>query len=103
MTHRKREYAKIIMIEGILVILLVISFIGSSHEFPITTDPASQTSPAIYQDIVVWKDERNGNPDIYGYNLATGEEVPITTDPSEQSSPAIYGNVVVWEDERNGN
>ncbi|MGD2250398.1 MAG: hypothetical protein PVF58_18535, partial [Candidatus Methanofastidiosia archaeon] len=53
--------------------------------------------------IVVWQDDRNGNTDIYGYNLKTQEEFQITTDESEQSSPAIYGNFVVWQDKRNGN
>jgi len=104
MTHRKREYAKIIMIEGILVILLVISFIGSSHqELQITTDPGRQASPAIYKDIVVWHDSRNGNYDIYGYNVSTEKEFQITTDPSNQHLPAIYKDIVVWEDCRNDN
>ena len=54
-------------------------------------------------DYVIWEDYRNGNKDIYGYNLSTGEEFQITTDPEIQSEPAIYGDYVVWIDWRNGN
>ncbi len=73
------------------------------EEFPITTNPANQYGPAIYGNIVVWQDERNGDYDIYSYNLLTFTEFPISTNLSEQYSPAIYGNTIVWQDNRNGN
>ncbi len=60
-------------------------------------------SPAIYGDIVVWRDYRNVNGDIYGYNLKTKQEFQITTDPAEQYDSVIYGDIVVWYDHRNGN
>jgi beta propeller repeat protein len=72
-------------------------------EFPIVTYRYDQIYPAIYGDIVVWKDERNGNEDIYGYNLETGQEFPVTTHLSDQSRPAVYNDIIVWDDERNGN
>lgn len=54
-------------------------------------------SPAIYGDYVVWVDyRRNGNSDIYGYNLKAEEESRITYSPVNQHSPAIYGDYVVW-------
>ena len=52
---------------------------------------------------MVWRDNRNGNWDIYGYNLSTAQVFPITTVPSDQLHPAIYRNIVVWIDNRNGN
>ncbi|MCK4733445.1 MAG: hypothetical protein KAT65_13415, partial [Methanophagales archaeon] len=70
-------------------------------EFPICTDPAGQANPAISGDIVVWTDYRNGNADIYGYDLSTNTEFPICTDPAGQANPAISGNIVVWRDDRN--
>ena len=91
-------------VSGIFIIFLVSIFlVGGSNEFQITTDVKDQRSPAIYGDIVVWVDERNGNEDIYGYYLSTQEEFPITTEPHDQSSPAIYQDIVVWADTRNGN
>jgi beta propeller repeat protein len=69
----------------------------------ITTDASAQHYPAIYGDIVVWYDERNGNYDIYGYNLNTKQEFPITTNTSGQYYPAIYCDRVVWEERRNAN
>ena len=57
-----------------------------------------QSGPAIYEDIVVWTDNRNGNLDIYGYNLTTKEEFQITKDMHDQSGPAIYEDIIVWTD-----
>jgi beta propeller repeat protein len=52
--------------------------------------------------MVVWVDCRNGNEDIFAYNITTGEEFQVTFDNKDQKSPAIYENIVVWEDNRNG-
>jgi beta propeller repeat protein len=87
-----------IMILGIVAVFDM--SVEESNEFRITTDPHNQTNPAIYGDIVVWEDNRNGNWDIYGYDLSTGQEFQITTDPHSQKSPLIYENTVVWIDER---
>jgi TolB protein len=73
------------------------------NEFTITPHQAEQTNPDIDRNIVVWQDNRNGDWDIYGYNLTTRHEFQITDNPHDQTNPAISGNVVVWEDSRNGN
>jgi len=54
-------------------------------------------------DIIVWEDDRNGNWDIYGYDMSTGKEFPTCIHPAEQYSPTVSGDMVVWEDKRNGN
>ena len=83
--------------------------------------------PAIYEDIVVWEDTRNGNADIYGCRLPEPKEniaeyslssldvlsFPITKDQKDQLAPAIHGgivhedivsrDIVVWQDNRHGN
>ena len=69
----------------------------------ITTDPAAQNNPAIHGDRIVWYDYRNGNGDIYMYDLSTNTETPITTDPASQYAPVIHGDRIVWFDYRNGN
>ena len=74
--------------------------VWTSPACQITDDSKDQTNPAIYGDIVVWQDERNGNWDIYRYNLETQKEFPITENREDQIHPAIYKNIIVWEDTR---
>ena len=50
----------------------------------------------------VYRDDRNGNYDIYGYNLATQTEIPIVLNSGNQEEPDVYGNFIVWQDNRNG-
>ncbi|MRS05239.1 hypothetical protein EG832_18795, partial [bacterium] len=68
----------------------------------ITSDTHSKCAYSIYSDRIVWTDERNGNWDIYMYDLSTATEMQITTDTSDQRAPDIYGDIIVWEDYRNG-
>jgi beta propeller repeat protein len=59
--------------------------------------------PDISGDKVVWVDTRNGNNDIYMYDLSTSTETPICTDPANQMYPSISGDKIVWFDDRSGN
>ena len=54
-----------------------------------------------FDNIVVWQDDRNGNNDIYAYDLDLEQEFPLFVGPSAQITPVIFGDVVVWEDNRN--
>jgi beta propeller repeat protein len=72
-------------------------------ELPVSTAPGDQTYPSIDGDKVVWTDTRNGNKDIYLYNLTTKVESRITTNSSDQTDAHIQGNRIVWSDYRNGN
>jgi beta propeller repeat protein len=56
----------------------------------------SATGCATDGKTVVWSDDRNGNWDIYGYDLVGEYEYPICTDPGDQVSPNVDGDVVVW-------
>ncbi len=66
-------------------------------EQPLVTNPEKQHNPAIYDHLVVYQDYRNGNSDIYLYNLNNNTEIPLVTAPEEESLPRIYGNYVVYE------
>jgi beta propeller repeat protein len=76
-------------------------------EIRITEDPAHQEDPAIYGSKIVWVDKRNGNKDIFIYDIISGEEIILagqeeTGDPkyrAKQDKPDIYGDKVVWVDD----
>lgn len=68
----------------------------------ITTDPANQGRPEVSGDIIVWKDLRNGNFDIYMHDLSDHSEHEISINPAYQNVPATNGSTVVWQDDRAG-
>lgn len=72
-------------------------------EYRITFDDSDQLAPAIWKDKIVYMDERNGNLDIYLFNLSSGKEKPLVTESHHQSYPDIYEDKVVYADMRNGN
>ncbi|MCC7105431.1 MAG: hypothetical protein IT307_09840 [Chloroflexi bacterium] len=58
---------------------------------------------AISGDLVVWTDERNGNRDIWGYDLRTKTEFPVTQRATDQDYPAVDGARIVWSDATGAN
>jgi beta propeller repeat protein len=56
----------------------------------------------LIKDRIVWEDKRNGNWDIYIYNLTTSRETQITDNKFDQGFPDIYGDRIVWVDDRSG-
>ena len=53
----------------------------------IVSNESEQGSPAIYGNRIVWEDYRNGNWDIYMYDLSTKKETQITTNISDSEAP----------------
>lgn len=82
----------------------------TSTEYQITSDPSDQMYPDIYENTIVWQDYRNGDWDIYKYDLSNGlpvvgsaiEQVDVGVQNVDQKYPAIDGNRVVWQDNRWG-
>jgi beta propeller repeat protein len=81
-------------------LFLMTGSVEDMNLFQITTDSHHQRFPAIYENIIVWQDDRNQNWDIYGLNRTTREGFQITTDPEDQVFPVIYENIVFWMNER---
>lgn len=47
--------------------------------------------------LVVWQDNRNGNSDIYGYDLTAQTEKPIVVEPEDQENVAIANGLVAFQ------
>jgi beta propeller repeat protein len=73
----------------------------STHKDTQISTSGRAHNSAIYGDRIVWYDFRNGNDDLYMYNITTSSEIQITTNMSEQEFPTIYGDRIVWQDYRN--
>ena len=80
-----------------------------ANEMEICTDTNAQANPHMFEYFIVWQDNRNGNWDIYGYDLDKGIECAICTADGNQTNPSIgFGSIlddliIAWEDDRNGN
>ena len=71
-------------------------------EIQVTDDPAHQFDPAVSQGRVAYTDFRNGDADIYVYDIDTAQEVQIGTAGTHQVLQDIDGDFVVFTDFRNG-
>jgi beta propeller repeat protein len=79
--------------------------------FQVCIEKGGQAGPEIAGSMVVWTDDRNGNFDIYGKDLAAagGKDFAVCSKTAAQSNPAITqmdvagGSqyLVVWVDGRN--
>ncbi len=72
-------------------------------EVPLISVPGTQSLPDIDDQLVVWQDTRNGNADIFSYDLETETEDSLITDINWQGKPVVSGKSIVWADARNGN
>ncbi|MBI5230861.1 MAG: hypothetical protein HY876_01725 [Coriobacteriales bacterium] len=60
----------------------------------------SRYEPDVFGDWIAWTDQRNGNDDIYAYNMVTGIERSIVTDGYRQNEPALAEKWIAWTDTR---
>ena len=65
---------------------------------PISIAPGYKWKPDISENYIVWGDYRDGNWDIYGYDINAQYEFPIAQGPHYQRSASISGDIVVFED-----
>jgi beta propeller repeat protein len=57
----------------------------------ITTNIFAQLHPAIYDNWIVWQDNRNVELDIYGFDLLRNREFQITSTPEDEFQPFLNG------------
>jgi len=111
MNINKKLYPTVLVLAALILLLALVSSAtalatGQSTSPTITEIQITKNfsdCPAIYDNKIVWQDKRNGNWNIYMYDLSTKKETQITTNKFDQINPDIYGNKVVWQDERKGN
>lgn len=62
----------------------------------VTGESGEPDAVAVDGDYVVYSDWRNGNLDLYVYDIRTGVETPLVEDQYDQSLPDISAGRVVW-------
>jgi len=65
------------------------------------TPDANERNPDIYGSNIVYQGDRDGNSDIYVYNLDTGAEKRLPL-PAAQANPHIWGENVAFDDLSSG-
>jgi beta propeller repeat protein len=70
--------------------------LSTKKETQITTNSSYSVNPVISGNNIVWQDNRNGDWDIYAYDLITHQQIH-TLDKADHETPAIYGNKIVWQ------
>jgi len=75
--------------------------LSNSTEIPICTNNASQRNPKIWGNYVVWQDNRNGNWDVYMYDLEKHEETQLTSGINYSSGATINNGKIVWLEAKN--
>lgn len=84
--------------------------LSSSTGYVVTNEPSAQMYPDIYGTTIVWQDKRNGDWDIYSYDLSNGlpvnqaeiKQLEVGNQTADQTMPAIDDNRLVWQDNRYG-
>ena len=87
--------------DGILNPNIYMYNLSTNKETQITTSKSAVGKPSIYDDKIVWVDNRDGKDDIYMYDISTKKETLIKASEEvgcSTGSPKIYGDRIVWSD-----
>ncbi|HEX5640901.1 MAG TPA: hypothetical protein VFZ86_01035 [Thermoleophilia bacterium] len=82
----------------------------STQTETVSTAGGAQRHPAVFQDRLVYEDDRNGTVDLYrtwlalaGYPTPTEQDVPFAAGPGDQLDPAVGTDSVAYESNAAGN
>lgn len=65
----------------------------------ISQNAGGQYKPMLFDQWIVWVDNRNTQLDLYGYNLRRGVEIQLTNTPEDESSASLQGDWVTYVQE----
>jgi beta propeller repeat protein len=68
----------------------------------ITTNSWGQYHPAIFDNVIVWQDNRAGQVDLFAFDLWRNTEIQLTSTPENETRPFIDGEWVVAEEDSLG-
>jgi beta propeller repeat protein len=68
----------------------------------ITTNSWGQYHPVIFDNIIVWQDNRAGQVDLWGYDLYRNAEIQLTSTPENETRPFMDGEWLVAEEDSLG-
>lgn len=74
----------------------------STGETEIVSAIGQATNPTVSSAYVAWEDGRNGNDDIYFYDIKKKQEKAAVTAIGDQGSPSISSNHIVYEHQTSG-
>lgn len=72
--------------------------LGAQTVRRITTNTFGQYNPVIYDNWIVWQDNRNVEQDLYGFDLLRNSEIRITSTPEDETQPYLNGPWVFYID-----
>jgi beta propeller repeat protein len=74
----------------------------SGEERRITTNTFGQYHPVIYNNWIAWQDNRNGEVDIYGFDLLRNTELAITHTTENETRPFLDGPWLLCQEDSLG-
>ncbi len=74
----------------------------TGEERRLTTNSFGQYHPALFDRWVAWQDNRNGEVDIYGFDLTRDVEVRLTDSAENEARPFVDGPWLVCEEDSLG-
>ncbi len=74
----------------------------SGEERRLTTNSFGQYHPVLYGNFIAWQDNRNGEVDLYGYDLLRQAEVRVTSTAENETRPFLDGPWLVCQEDSLG-
>jgi beta propeller repeat protein len=68
----------------------------------ITDNTLGQYHPVLFDNWIVWQDNRHSQVELYGYDLLRNREVRVTNTPEDEARPFIAGKWVSYQEDSLG-